>query len=186
MPTLALDPVPILETTDSGLLLFRDNVQLNYDKLNAIVNALDSSNIKDGGITAADLTASLPQGRLGSDSVSTDLIVTTGITAYDQTISVTVSAGRRLKISAKSQLQSSTASNWLVDVLEDGINIGRIFVGDFPNVSSRIMLSGFVTRLPAAGTRAYTLNVVRFAGAGTLNVEGSSGGRTILVEDIGI
>ncbi len=57
MPSLALDPVPILETADSGLLRFRDNVQLNWDKLNTIVNKLDGSNIKDGSLTASNFAA---------------------------------------------------------------------------------------------------------------------------------
>jgi hypothetical protein len=55
MPLLSLDPVPILETTDSGLLLFRDNVQLNYNKIQDIVNKLDSINIKDGSISTVDI-----------------------------------------------------------------------------------------------------------------------------------
>lgn len=57
MPLLSLDPVPILETQDSGLLLFRDNVQLNYDKIQDIVNRLDSANIRDGSITGADIAS---------------------------------------------------------------------------------------------------------------------------------
>jgi hypothetical protein len=57
MPLLSLDPVPLLETADSGLLLFRDNVQLNYNKIQDIVNKLDSVNVKDGSLTPVDLTA---------------------------------------------------------------------------------------------------------------------------------
>lgn len=56
MPLLSLDPVPILETADSGLLLFKDNVQLNYNKIQDIVNGLDSSNIKNNSISVDDLS----------------------------------------------------------------------------------------------------------------------------------
>lgn len=54
MPLLSLDPAPILETADSGLLLFRDNIQLNYNKIQDIVNNLDSVNIKDASLTQMD------------------------------------------------------------------------------------------------------------------------------------
>lgn len=56
MPRIFLDPVPILDTTDSGLLVFKDNVQMNYNKIQDIMNRLDGANIKDGSITLAKTT----------------------------------------------------------------------------------------------------------------------------------
>lgn len=96
MPLLSLDPVPLLETQDSGLLLFRDNVQLNYDKIQDIVNRLDSANIKDGSISPSDLTVvpaamvlNNANAQVINNTVDTPLIYDTNV--YDTTLGGIVS-----------------------------------------------------------------------------------------------
>lgn len=126
-----------------------------------------------------------PGGTYGESRLTSDQAYTTGVTVYNQSVTATIPAGRRVRVSAKCQLQSSAGSSWLVDFTEDGVNIGRAFVGDFAGAASRVMMNGFEERVPAAGPHTYTLTATRFAGAGTLLFEGSGGGRVLLVEDIG-
>lgn len=126
----------------------------------------------------------LAGGTLAFQTSALDQTAATGDTLTGLSMVVTVPAGRLLRISASSQVNSSATSNWLVDVYEDGVVIGRLWLDDFPNVNSRTELDGFVLRSPSAGTHTYSFIATRFGGSGTLLIEGTAQGKRSIVEDV--
>lgn len=126
-----------------------------------------------------------PSAMLGVNNLATDFAVVGAgpVTVTDMTVTVTVPAGRQLKIGVKSQLKSTATSGWTGDVFDNGSNVGRVVVGDFTSVG-RVMMDGHVILSPTAGTHTYDLRLARFGGTGDLTIEGTGGGRYLEVEDV--
>lgn len=126
-----------------------------------------------------------PSAMLGLNNLTSDFAVVGAgpVTVTDMTVTITVPAGRQIKISAKSQLKSTATSSWLADVFDNGSNVGRAFVGDFTG-TGRIMMDGQVVLSPTAGSHTYDIRFTRFSGTGDLTVEGTGGGRYLEVEDV--
>jgi hypothetical protein len=99
---------------------------------------------------------------------------------------VTVVAGRRLRITGHGQWSySDTTTGHYVDVLEDGVGIGRVYLGGPVGTSGYDMMDGFVIRTPSAGTHTYKLTASRYFGSGTAALTGAAANPAfILVEDI--
>lgn len=130
--------------------------------------------------------SNVPVGALDFKIDVTDQVANSGDTLTNVSLNVSVAAGRLLHISLSSQVQMSATGTWVIDVLEDAVNIGRIWTIDTFNVStnSKDEVQGFILRAPAAGAHTYTFVATRNAGTGTLTIQGASGGKRSLVKDI--
>lgn len=150
----------------------------------ALATSITNANITDlrtrvgaamGVLGYAQVTAD----QTGIGSTATDL---TGLT-----VTVTVPAGRRLRISAQTEFDTSTAGNYAHLTAVEGstaIQLSRINVSS-PGQEEVVPLS--VVRTPAAGTITYKLQGARNSGGtGTVGLRaGSTKPSYILVEDIG-
>jgi hypothetical protein len=102
-------------------------------------------------------------------------------------VTVTVVAGRRLKITGHGQVSyTDTTTGVYVDVLEDGVDIGRVYLGGYiPNAAAYDEMDGSIIRSPAAGTHTYKLTATRYVGAGSGILSASAGNTAFLmVEDV--
>ena len=135
------------------------------------------------GLPAPVSAVSVPVGVLAQQYTTTNVTYNTGDFITALALNVVVPAGRLLRISANSQMGSMTVgSAWFVNVFEDGVDVGRIWLRE--NVQgTRDFLDGFLLRSPTAGAHAYTFQVTKYSGTGTILFE-ASGKASSCVEDI--
>jgi len=150
--------------------------------------------INDAGtshkLSAAQLAAYFPNGTQGSSWYAQVTANQTPITALvdltSLTVTVTVPAGRRLKITGYGILSSSVADdNASISIVEDGTTVQTASVTLRP-VGNGVVCIPLVVRTPAAGTHTYKLQAARGNGTGNITLNaGASQPAFILVEDIG-
>lgn len=127
--------------------------------------------------------SSVPLGYLDSAQVTADQPGITGLTPLtDLEVTVTVAAGRRLKISMAARGSNTGANSNLIYITKDGSIIqtswyvASTVAESFPPV--------FALDEPSAGAHTYALSAD--VGGGTMTLRASSAGPAILlVEDIG-
>lgn len=142
-----------------------------------------TAKIADANVTAAKLAAAVPLGVLGRQSSAATVSVTTAASIVNS-VSVTVGAGRLLKISAKFIFDGDgTAGQALVvRVNRGGTEVDRLYqLNDTSGVNNIVTVAGFVLDTPAAGTYTYEIDARTSAGAGSVLAIN----HFILVEDIG-
>jgi hypothetical protein len=103
------------------------------------------------------------------------------------TVTITVVAGRRLRIEGHAQCLTVTApAAFFIAVQEGSTVLGRIGIGPGLATGERFDADGSTIITPTAGTHTYKLTATRFGGTGTLSVEhDTTNPGFILVEDIG-
>lgn len=142
--------------------------------------------------TGAVLTASqqndLPQGTIGyAQAVANQATFTTVVDLTSLTVTVTLVAGRRIRITGQTLLGSSVADDVASLNIQEGATILQI-----ANVLCRPISTGFVANTsvvvqPGAGSHTYKLTGVRASGTGNItSFAGATFPAYILVEDIGI
>jgi hypothetical protein len=115
---------------------------------------------------------------IGATSTDTDL---TGLA-----VTVTVPAGRRLRITGHSTLRTTVAGDKIVGYIKEGATyLGRWMQSDISQNGAYELGDGSVVVSPSAGTHTYKLTAQRYSGTGVLDTDNSSDRPGfILVEDI--
>lgn len=135
-------------------------------------------------LTAANL-AKYPKGWIGDAQVDSTQsgIGSTPTDITDLTVTVTVGADRKLKISGRSQISSASAIYGALIIVEDGVAIGRIG-RVLLDAGEQITVSGFAISTPSAGTHTY--KVQGETSSSTMsNGASATYPAILLVEDIG-
>lgn len=148
-------------------------------------------------LTGSDVTlngASLPRGAesAGAGVAQLNASAVLGATTYTAipglAVTVTVPAGRRLKLSVVAGVYSSVSGDRArLYITEAGTTTLQTLPSDpLPVAGGVYPLSGFAIVTPAAGTHTYSLYVDRYSGTGGISVYGAAGWPSIFtVEDIG-
>lgn len=139
-----------------------------------------------GPLTAAQMN-DISQGSVGYAAVTaTQGSITTFVDLTSLTVTVTMVAGRRLRIKAFAHVQSTVANDIIgLRILEDGSQIVQ------GNISSPVANWGVganaeIVRTPAAGSHTWKLQCGRDTGTGTISMAATATiPAFILVEDIG-
>jgi hypothetical protein len=139
-----------------------------------------------GPLTSAEMN-SLPQGTLGYAPVTANQGTFTAATDLTGlTVTVTLVAGRRIRISAHAGFQSSVAADTVEFNIQEGATILQYgLIG--MTIANRIFTSDpSVVLTPTVGAHTYKLNAQRVDGTGNITlVAGATQPAFILVEDIG-
>lgn len=116
---------------------------------------------------------------IADTSALSDLATIPGLSA-----TVTVPAGRTLRVTAHGQMHATAASGWLVTLKEDGTDVGRLWTATYAAAGYDSM-DGSQILYPAAGAHTYTMVVDLFSGTGTIDVNALPAYPAyIMVEDI--
>lgn len=101
-------------------------------------------------------------------------------------VTVTVPAGRRLRITGKGQIVNDANVGAVAGYIKEGTTqLGRWVRHDLPSATYTLMGSMSQVVSPAAGTHTYYLSLHKNAGAGTLDYQATATNPgSILVEDI--
>src|SRR6185437_898930 len=151
--------------------------------------------VNDSGIskkvTGAQLLAAVAQGTLagGYAQVTANQGGITAITDLTSlTVTFTVVAGRRIRISAWVGLQSNTAADEGFVAITDPSNVIQAYAQvAFPSINNAHICAPVIVMTPAAGTYTYKLRAQRNSGSGTITmVADSQRPAFILAEDIGV
>jgi len=142
-------------------------------------------------ITGTQLAAAFPQGTLSggyaqvtaAQSPITVLVAVTGVT-----VTVTVGAGRRIKVTTFVPMVSTTATDTLGVAIYEGANQLAIQWIALSATGGSGFGSPLATVLtPSAGAHTYFAQCLRVAGAGTVSTgAGITNPAWILAEDIGV
>jgi hypothetical protein len=140
-------------------------------------------------LTAAQMN-DIPQGSLGYIATSTAQgSITAFVDLTTLTLTVTVVAGRRIRIQGFVHIQS-TATNDIMGLrlLEDGGNPGGLLIQN--NVSSPVANWGVgchlhCIRTPTVGAHTWKLQAGRDSGTGTITAAHATTPGWLLIEDIG-
>lgn len=101
-------------------------------------------------------------------------------------VTVTVPAGRRIRISGKGHLSSSVANDRLILAIREGPTVlnDTYMINEVANIGQDMYVTAITT--PTAATHTYTLSAIRNSGTGTGSVYSNPGDSItyILVEDI--
>ena len=132
--------------------------------------------------TTAEDISRLPKGVLGYVPNTGHAGISSEVDVSGMSITVTVPAGRRLRISYKAEIYAGGAFSTLrrYMIYADGVNIATSLtycVGNSFNTGSVITIHA-----PSAGTHTYKIRAS--ADAGTMDIQGGYGG-FFLIEDIG-
>ena len=101
-------------------------------------------------------------------------------------MTVTLVAGRRIRISAQAGVQSTVTGDTAILRIKEGATVLQQGVGSLQPVNSEITFCPSIVLTPSAGSHTYKLSLLRLAGTGTLTMVGASNDVPfILVEDIG-
>jgi hypothetical protein len=127
-----------------------------------------------------------PNGQIGYAEVTANQTpITTEVDITGLTVTVTVPAGRRIRISCQTVVASTiTDDSVRINIMEGATQLHQIAEGQY--LSNRgITLSGKVVVSPTPGTHTYKLTLQREAGTGTVtNFASTALPAFILVEDI--
>ena len=129
----------------------------------------------------------LPQGLLGYAPVTANQTgITTAVDITNATTTVTVVAGRRLRISAEVGWFSSVADDvGRLTIMQDGAAIQTRSWPQRPAGWGITAMASVVIQ-PSAGSHIYKLQFARDTGTGTITIQaGATNPTYILVEDIG-
>jgi hypothetical protein len=162
---------PLIIDNNTGLaLLHANDVQVNGSSL--------SRGAQSGSAGAAKITAS------STVNANTTLVAVPGLS-----VTVTVPAGRRLKISFNGHTYTSVAGDRaMVAIMEDATQLATLYSPPMVVAGSVYLVSGFsYVDSPSAGSHTYSISLQRYgAGSGNENIYGSAGApASLLVEDIG-
>jgi hypothetical protein len=146
-----------------------------------------SSTFASGGNPTAAQVNGWAQGTLGyAQVVANQTGITTETDLTSLTATVTLVAGRRIRISAQAGIQSSVTGDTIILRIKEGATVLQQAVGSVQPVNSEVTFSPSVVLTPTVGSHTYKLSLLRLAGTGTLTMVGASNDVPfILVEDIG-
>lgn len=137
------------------------------------------------GVSSEYMATAGPVGRLAYTTLTDtaalgDLAVVPGLS-----LNVSVPSSRTLKITFHGQLHTSAASGWIIQLLEDGVLVGRLGTV-YTDAPEYHMVDGSAILTPSAGAHTYTVQLDQFTGSGTADLNGASPGYPIwlLAEDI--
>jgi hypothetical protein len=139
-----------------------------------------------GQVLTAAQQNDLEQGTLGYAQVTANQTgITTVVDLTGLTVTVTVVAGRRIRIMGSATFQNNTLDAIAeMTILEDATTIQTADITCRP-ASSNQLLDATVIRQPSVGSHTYKLKAA--AGGGTVQMSASATAPAfILVEDIGI
>lgn len=130
----------------------------------------------------------LPQGELGYviNTSQTNIAITTEVDLTGMSVTVTVTANRRIKITGQQFFSSTVASDVLCLAIKEGTTQLVAMQSSAATGSNGVTLHGSVIITPSAGVHTYKLSGVRVAGSGTMNTAGApTVPNFLLVEDMG-
>lgn len=132
--------------------------------------------------------AAVPAGTLGYAQVTASQ---TGITASVDltglTVTVTVSAGRRIRLSFFGLLQSTVSGDSGQIQAQEGATVLIAAIADIGTTPVNASVAGSVILQPTAGVHTYKLTAARAVGTGSLTMAaGANNPAWIMAEDIGV
>lgn len=137
-------------------------------------------------LTAANYNR-LPGGWIGDTEITANQTgITTQVDLTGGSVTVTVGASRRIKITAHAMVQSTVASDEVAIGTYEGATELQIAIATLA-VANRIQtLESMVVLTPTTGAHTYKLTALRSSGTGSASVVASAARPTfILVEDMG-
>lgn len=141
-----------------------------------------------GAVLTAAQQNDLAQGTLGyAQVVANQGTITTVVDLTSLTVTVTLVAGRRIKITGQCLFQSTVADDTCeLRIMEGATQLTQIDVIARPaNITATA--HGSVVLTPGAGAHTYKLSAIRAAGTGTVQMTaGATFPAYILVEDVGV
>lgn len=156
---------------------------------NLILSRHDGATIDAGSVVGPTGPAG-PAGSLFLGYAQT-VVGQSGVTAVVDVVScsvtVSVAAGRRLKITGQGSVHTTVANDSYIGRIKEGVNeLGLWYSASLANVARRMHQAGFAIITPTAGSHTYKLTIERGIGTGSGTVFASASEPTfILVEDIG-
>lgn len=128
-----------------------------------------------------------PRGELGYAEVTANQSTITDADLTGLSVSLTLEAGRRIRITGAGRVINSDAGSfWIGHIVQDGSDIGawHELTHSAANERCRSEASSIITS--SAGPTTFKLTLERITGTGTANLEAASARPAfILVEDIG-
>jgi hypothetical protein len=139
-------------------------------------------------VSRADIL-SIPGGWLGHAQVAAAQAIATG-TETDLTgltLTVTVAASRRIKLSAAGLITRTVADGASIGRFKEGATeLGRWAQSAPSAITESDQACGFVVLTPSAGAHTYKLTLQRFSGTGSVSLSaGATNPADFLIEDIG-
>lgn len=137
-------------------------------------------------LTAAQAT-DWAQGSIGYAQVTANqTTITTVVDLTGLTVTATLVAGRRVKITAQVGFFSTIADDVVVCNIQEGATILSSFASPQRPASWGLVMTGSVVIQPSAAAHTYKLTMARDTGTGTVTMQASATRPAfILVEDIG-
>lgn len=154
----------------------------------ALDAVITNSQITDRRVASSVWTR--PRGLLSlMSNTTTQSAIAAGPTTLTGTTtpSLTIPAGRRIKVFAQGQGRVQTAAaRYTIEVQMDSAGDQRVFSNDVAT-GERFIWGGVTYWAPAAGGHVFRAIATRTTGTGTLDVEGATAGAptTLVVEDFG-
>lgn len=142
------------------------------------------------GLPSQNLPANVPLGALpggyaqvtASQSGITTVTDLTGLTA-----TVTVSAGRRIRITGSLAVGTTVANDIVRMSIKEGATVLQIRDAIGVTTTGNVNLEASIVLTPSAGSHTYKLTLERLAGTGTESITaGTTFPNFILIEDIGV
>lgn len=151
-----------------------------------ILTRFDTTTINAGNVRG-------PEGPPGggflgiAQSTTSQGSITAEVDLVGCSVTVTVDAGRRIKLTAKGSAYGTIANDQFVGRIKEGATIlGRWFNAPMPISGRHLNQSGVVVITPSSGVHTYKLSFERTIGTGTANfVPSAEDPIILLVEDIG-
>jgi hypothetical protein len=146
-----------------------------------------TADIADDAITAAKLDPAIPLGVLGYAARTSDEgSITTEEDLNDLSVTVTVAASRRIRITGSTLPESTVADDAVRLFIKEGSTTLQSRDVAFSASNAPSELSATVILSPSTGSHTYKLTMKRESGSGDVTNNASSDGPSyILVEDIG-
>lgn len=141
-----------------------------------------------GQVLTASQVNDLPQGTIGYAQVQANQTgITTEVDLTTLTVTVTLVAGRRIRIVGSILVQSTVAGDAMEMNIKEGTTILQVGVEIEGLANQYVSIEKSVVIQPSAGTHTYKLSLQRLIGTGTLTMIAAANATAfILVEDIGI
>jgi hypothetical protein len=130
----------------------------------------------------------LPRGVLGYAQVTAgQASITSEVDVTGLSVTVTVGASRRIKVTAYGLVYTTVANDWaIVRVKEGTTQLRSLGAVTMPTASRPETFGGSVVLTPSAGAHTYKLTALRASGSGSITFDAASTDPAfILVEDIG-
>jgi hypothetical protein len=151
--------------------------------------AADTVKVKDAGIGSTQLAAGIGRGVLANgyaQVTSSQSSLEGGVDLTSLTVTVTVRASSRIRITGSCNLAGSVAGAAITLNVQEGATVLNSGKGHVVTANEGDRYRAEVILTPSTGSHTYKLNAVRASGSGTVTMNASATEPAfILVEDLG-